>query len=393
MRIAYFDCFSGISGDMILGSFIDAGLELKTLENELKKLPLSGYQISAEKVERKGIWGTKFGVALSEKPKERNLKDIFDIINHSDLGNEIKESAKGIFSRLAEAEAKIHNKAIDEIHFHEIGATDAIIDILGAVIAIKKLGIERVYASRLHVGTGFLRCAHGTLPVPAPATLELLKGIPVYSTGVESELVTPTGAAVITTISRGFGDLPPMKIERIGYGMGSRDLSIPNALRLLIGESEVEYESDTVLLLEANIDDMNPQFYDYAMEKLFQKGAKDVFLTPIYMKKNRPGVILSIISPPEKVDELLNVIFEETTTLGVRISEVKKRRKLKRETKTITTRFGPVRVKFSMVGDQIRDVAPEYEDCKGIAREKNVPLKRVYEEVKGEALARIVKDA
>lgn len=375
---------------MILGSFIDAGLELKTLEKELKKLPLSGYQVSAERVERRGIWGTKFEVALAEKPVERHLKDICDIIDHSDLEEEIKQRAKKAFSSLAGAEARVHNKPIDEIHFHEIGATDAIVDIVGAMIAIKKLGIEGVYASRLHVGTGFLHCAHGTLPVPAPATLELLRGIPVYSTGLRSELVTPTGAAIITAISRGFGDLPPMKVERIGYGMGSRDLPIPNALRLLIGESEVKYESDTVLLLETNIDDMNPQFYDYVTERLFQKGAKDVFLTPIYMKKTRPGVILSVISPPEKVDQLLEVIFEETTTLGVRISEVKKRGKLKRERKTITTKFGPVRVKFSMVDDQIRDVAPEYEDCKRIAKENKVPLKRVYEEVKREALAGIV---
>ncbi|RKY87446.1 nickel pincer cofactor biosynthesis protein LarC [candidate division KSB1 bacterium] len=386
MRIAYFDCFSGISGDMILGALIDAGLDIEELKSELKKLKLTGYDISTKRTEKKGISGTKFEVIVLEKHQERHLSDIFEIIEHSSLDRKIKNKAKDVFSALAKVEAEIHNQPVEKVHFHEVGAIDALIDIVGVMIGMQRLNIEQVVASKLHVGTGFVQCAHGTLPVPAPATLKLLSNVPIYSTGIENELVTPTGAAIITTLCENFGDIPSMKVEKIGYGAGSRDLPIPNMLRVLIGDSKIEPIEDRVLLLETNIDDMNPQFYDYVMEVLFQKGAKDVFLTPIHMKKNRPGVILSVISPLNKKDELLDVLFAETTTLGIRISEVIKRQKLERKIETVDTQFGKVNVKISFTGGKIRDIVPEYEECKKIAQEYQLPIKQVYEEVKREAL-------
>jgi len=386
MRIAYFDCFSGISGDMILGALIDAGLDIEELKSELKKLKLTGYDISTKRTEKKGISGTKFEVIVLEKHQERHLSDIFEIIEHSNLDRKIKNKAKDVFSALAKVEAEIHNQPVEKVHFHEVGAIDALIDIVGVMIGMQRLNIEQVVASKLHVGTGFVQCAHGTLPVPAPATLKLLSNVPIYSTGIENELVTPTGAAIITTLCENFGDIPSMKVEKIGYGAGSRDLPIPNMLRVLIGDSKIEPIEDRVLLLETNIDDMNPQFYDYVMEVLFQKGAKDVFLTPIHMKKNRPGVILSVISPLNKKDELLDVLFAETTTLGIRISEVIKRQKLERKIETVDTQFGKVNVKISFTGGKIRDIVPEYEECKKIAQKYQLPIKQVYEEVKREAL-------
>ena len=329
MKIIYFDCFAGAGGDMILGALIDAGLSVEDLKEELSQLSLSGYEIRAEKSIKKGISGTKFHVNVSHDHHHRSLNDILKIIDGSSLSDDVKGQSKKIFTRLAEAEGKIHNKPVEEIHFHEVGAVDSIIDIVGTVIGLDRLDIREVRVSRIHVGTGFLECAHGTLPVPPPATLELLKNIPVYSTGIESELVTPTGAAILSTLSSCFGEIPSMCIEKTGYGLGSRDLTIPNVLRILVGETDDNYDVDTVQLIETNIDDMNPQFYEYIIESLFAHGAKDVFLTPIIMKKNRPGVVLSVLASPEKIDELIDIIFQETTTLGVRISEVKKRKILK----------------------------------------------------------------
>lgn len=385
MKVAYFDCFSGISGDMLLGSLVDLGLGIEGLKRELKKLDLSGYEIRVARAGRKGIWGTRLEAIVSGEQVRRGLNDILALIESSDLNGEVKRTSGEIFLRLAQAEAKVHNKEISELRFHELGATDAIVDVVGALIGIKLLGIEQVYASRLHLGTGFLECAHGILPVPAPATLGLLEGVPIRSMGIENELVTPTGAAIITTICKGFGEMPPMKLERVGYGVGSRDLSIPNVLRVLIGEGQVEHEEDRVILLETNIDDMNPQAYDWVMDLLFEKGARDVYLTPVQMKKSRPGTVLQVISPLDEVDELLEIIFRETTTLGVRVSEVR-RRKLKRETRTINTRFGEVKVKVGFLNRKVRDVVPEYEECKRIAREHGLPIREVYRELEREVL-------
>jgi len=383
MKIAYFDCFSGISGDMILGAFIDAGLDLYQLESELSKLKLSGYTLRAEKTTRKGLSGIKFFVHTEEDQAERHLKDIEEIIDQSGLGDDIKASSKKIFHELAHVEAKIHNSKPERVHFHEIGGLDSIIDIVGVLIGIKLLGIEAVYASRIPVGMGFVECDHGILPLPAPATLELLKGIPIYASGMEKELVTPTGIAILKNVARSFGIIPEMRIDRIGYGAGSRDLKIPNLLRVWMGETSEErgYEEDEVILIETNLDNMNPEFFGYASEKLLDRGALDVFMTPIFMKKNRPGTLLSVLITPNKLEDVLSTVFAETTSLGVRLRR-QERRKLPREMITVETPFGSVRVKVSRTGQEIQNISPEYDDCKAIAIKQGIPLRKVYEEAK-----------
>jgi uncharacterized protein (TIGR00299 family) protein len=382
MKIAYFDCFSGASGDMILGALIDAGFQIEELRNELKKLNLSGYEIQATQKTKNGIAGTKFDVDIPHTHHHRSLKDIFEIIDDSTLDPEIKEKSKAIFSRLGEAEAKIHDKPVDEIHFHEVGAVDAIVDIVGAVIGFHHLGIESIYVSRFHVGTGMVECAHGTLPVPAPATVELLQGVPIYSTGIEGELVTPTGAAILSTLSSHFGAMPEMVIEKLGYGLGARELPIPNALRLCIGKFEGTFSEDRVQLIETNIDDMNPQFYDHIIQMLYAEGAKEVFLTPVYMKKNRPGTLLSVIASIDKIDSLIEILFQETTTLGVRISDVKKRKVLKRELITVNTPWGDARVKVRIISEDKEIISPEYDDCKRLAQKNRIPIQKIYESIK-----------
>lgn len=382
MRVAYFDCFSGVSGDMILGALIDAGLDLGELESELGKLKVSGYKIKADNVLRKGISGTKFSIDITEQNTERRLKDVIELIDQSDLDNDVKDLSKKIFEQLATIEAKIHHKNVEDVHFHEIGALDSIIDVIGSLIGIKKLGIEAVYSSKVHVGTGFVECRHGRLPIPAPATLELLRDIPIYSTGIQAELVTPTGAVILKTLSKGFGVMPEMKVEKIGYGAGSRDLEIPNLLRIYISEASGEkYEEDEVILIETNIDDINPEFFDYVSESLLRKGALDVFMTPIFMKKNRLGTMLSVLTTLDKLDEILSTVFTETTTLGVRIHHLE-RKKLTKEIISVGTRFGDVKVKIGKIGGQIKNISPEYENCKEIAVKQGIPLKDVYDEAK-----------
>ena len=388
MKIAYFDCFSGISGDMTVGALLDAGLKIETLEKELNKLGLSGYQLEVNKVVKKGISGTQFKVKIKEEGVERRFKDILDILEKSKLDEEIKKETEKIFFNIAQAESKIHRKDIDKIHFHEIGGLDSIIDIASAVIGIKTLGIEEIHSSALPVGRGFVKCAHGVIPVPAPATLELLKNIPIYSGGIESEMITPTGAGIIGTLAKSFGERPLMKIERIGYGAGEKEFTIPNLLRVSIGEKILKdenlkdgYVSDETVLIESNIDDMNPEFYDYIMEKLFFKGALDVFLTPIQMKKNRPAHMLSIIVFEQNLKEILEVLFSESTTLGVRIRETKRLR-LAQKNFITETKYGKIRVKVGMFKGKIKNIAPEYEDCKKMAQQHQVPLKEVYEEAK-----------
>jgi len=388
MKIAYFDCFSGISGDMAVGALLDAGLKIEILEKELKKLGLSGYQLEVSKVVKKGISATKFMVKIKEEGVERRFKDILSILEKSKLDEEIKKETKKIFFNIAQAESKIHQKDIDRIHFHEIGGLDSIIDITSVVIGIKTLGIEEIHSSALPVGRGFIKCAHGVIPVPAPATLELLKNIPTYSGGIESEMITPTGAAIIGTLAKSFGERPLMKIERIGYGAGEKEFSIPNLLRVSIGEKILEdenlkdgYVGDEAVLIETNIDDMNLEFYDYIMDQLFSQGALDVFLTPIQMKKNRPAHMLSIIVYEQDLKEILEVLFSESTTLGVRIREIKRLR-LAQQNFITETKYGKIRVKVGIFKGEIKNIAPEYEDCKKMAKQHQVPLKEVYEEVK-----------
>lgn len=382
-RIVYFDCFSGVSGDMILGALIDAGLDLHQLNEELKKLKMGGYTLNAEKTTRQGISGTRFFVDADNDHVERHLRDIEEILDHSDLDDDLKDRSKAIFRELADVEAKIHKCAPEKVHFHEIGGFDSIIDIVGTLLGLKILGIKAVYASRIPVGTGFVECDHGTLPLPAPASLELLRGIPIYASSMEKEIVTPTGIAILKNVAKSFGFIPEMRIHQIGYGAGGRDLKIPNLLRVWIGESEEkrEHEEDEVILIETNIDDMNPEFFGYTSEKLFEKGALDVFTTPIFMKKNRPGTLLSVLISPDTLNEMMSIIFAETTSLGIRLQRLE-RRKLPRELLTVETPFGNVRVKVSRVGEEIRNISPEYEDCKEIAANQRVPLPKVYEVAK-----------
>lgn len=383
MRIAYFDCFSGISGDMILGALVDAGLDAADLQRDLDSLGLSGYEFAATKVKRGGITGTHVEVRVFHNHQHRNLDDIRRILRDSSLPGEVVEKSEEVFRRLAEAESRIHGIAIEDVHFHEVGAVDAIVDIVGSIIGLDRFGVEKVFSSPLHVGTGFVKCAHGTFPVPAPATAELLKGIPAYSTEMQGELVTPTGAAIITTIAAGFGPMPRMKVERIGYGAGINNYEIPNMLRVYIGDTEMEdgYEEDMCTVIETNIDNMNPELYDHVMASLFDQGALDVFLIPVQMKKNRPGCLLSVVTRPDATDAVIDVLFRESTTLGVRIREAR-RKKLERETRSVATEFGPAQVKLGKKGHVVVNVSPEYEDCKDIARRNNVPLKKVYERVK-----------
>jgi uncharacterized protein (TIGR00299 family) protein len=386
MRIAYFDCFSGVSGDMILGALIDAGADLHKLESELGKLKISGFTLKAEKTTRRGLSGTRFLVDQDHSHTERHLTDIEQIMDNSGLADDIQARAKSIFRDLARVEAKIHNTNPGDIHFHEIGGLDSIVDVVGSLIVMKMLGIETMYASRIPVGTGFVECDHGVLPLPAPATLELLKGIPIYASSVEKELVTPTGIAILKHLVQSFGTIPEMKIECIGYGAGSRDLKIPNLLRVWIGETEVkqEYEEDEIILIETNIDNMNPEILGYTSETLLERGALDVFMTPIFMKKNRPGTLLSILITPDKLDETISIIFAETHSLGIRFQRLE-RRKLPRELITVETSFGPVRVKVSHIDTEKRIISPEYEDCREIAVRKGIPLRKVYEEAQAAA--------
>ena len=384
MKIAYLDCFSGISGDMMLGALLDAGLDLKKLDVELKKLNVPGFKIRSRKVVRNGISGTKFDVLTQEQHKHRNLKDICTLIQKSKLDDDIKTSAKKAFTDLATVEAAIHHKEINEIHFHEIGAIDSIVDIVGSFIGIKLLEIEAVYASRVHLGTGFVKCQHGTFPLPAPATLALLKNVPVYSQGIEAELVTPTGACLLKNLVKSFGPMPAMKMTATGYGAGYKELSIPNVLRISIGETQVSYEKDEVILIETNIDDMTPENIGYVQEMLFSNGAKDVFLTSIFMKKNRPGVKLSVLIDAEKLDRMLSIVFTETTSLGVRLQYME-RRKLAHEIVSVKTALGHGNVKIGKRGNDIKTLSPEYESCREIAIKKKLPFKQVYHQVKDTA--------
>lgn len=387
MKIVYFDCFAGASGDMILGSLMDAGLSLETLKSELTKLRLTHYDLQVTSVTKRGISGSQALVQIDDRHHHhhhRHLQDIENIIQKSDLDETVKRRSIRIFHRLAEAEAKVHQTTVDHIHFHEVGAMDAIIDVVGSVAGLVALGVGRIYCSPLHVGCGTVECAHGTLPVPAPATAELIKGKPVYSTGVQGELLTPTGAAILTTLASGFGPMPPMTVETIGYGAGTSEPAIPNLLRLIIGESSEEiegYELERVAVAETNIDDMNPQIYDYLIQKMLDMGALDVFLVPMQMKKNRPGTLVTVICAPERIGEFADFLMRETTTIGLRW-RIDNRIKAHRSIKEVSTLYGPIKVKIAEVNGSIINVTPEYEDCKRLALEKKVPLKEIMEQAR-----------
>ncbi len=383
MPTAYFDCFSGISGDMTLGALVDAGADINSLRAELQKLSVPGYEITSEKVTRSGIAATKVRVNIHHITHEhRHLSDILGIISSSSLSAPVKQKSELIFTRLAEAEAKVHGTAVADIHFHEVGAVDSIVDIVGSVIGLELLGISQIIISAVNVGSGTVKTAHGILPIPAPATAEMLRGIPFYESSTKFELATPTGTAIISTLGTPFGRMPAMNIERIAYGAGDQDFpGTPNVLRLMIGEPAASWEEDLSVVIETNIDDMNPQIYDYVAEKLMRQGAQDVYFTPIIMKKGRPAVLLSVLTDKEKVDGMLNILFRETTSIGVRLQDVH-RKKLLREITEVDTRYGRIRLKVSKWGNEIFSVTPEYEDCKKIAESRQLPLKQIMEEAK-----------
>jgi uncharacterized protein (TIGR00299 family) protein len=438
---------------MCLGALVDAGVPLKKLLTELKKVPVKGYEIHAKKVKRAGVAATKVDVIQRVKSKKRRAKsnnppnpplekggakgfeqepkrweDIEKIIHKSSLSNEIKEKGLKIFERLFKAEAKVHGEAFDSVHLHELGAVDCLIDVFGTIIGLDIIGVEKVYSSSLNLGSGSIKTEHGILPVPSPASAEILKGVPVYSTDISFELTTPTGAALVREFSSGFGSLPLMDIETIGFGAGSQNFkNRPNVLRLFIGNLRDKnvppidrlpsppfeklnppipplekggkggFEKlgrgkmlkrdvgglldETVTVIEANIDDMNPQVYEYVTEKLFKTGALDVFLTQVLMKKGRPGIKLTVLCKEADSEKLIKIVMKETTTIGLRFYEVK-RRVLQREIKLIDTEFGKVRVKFSRLGDEILKATPEYEDCKRIAKKFNIPLIEIMRRIR-----------
>jgi pyridinium-3,5-bisthiocarboxylic acid mononucleotide nickel chelatase len=429
MRIAYLDCFSGISGDMFLGALVDAGVPPGLLEETVAELAV-GARLEISRVVRSAISATKVDVHAGEEkdlpreeywakqtvartqhahghshphshghshdhkhslavestsaphPRTRGLEEIREIIHRTNLNQSAKESAIKIFEALGAAEAKIHDVSIEKVHFHEVGAVDAMVDIVCAAVGAQALGVDEFVCSPLNVGGGTVKCAHGTFPVPAPATVELLKGAPVYSSGVQAELVTPTGAAIVKTLADRFASFPEMTIDRAGYGAGWRDFpGYPNVLRLTLGEAGLAAKavSETVTVLEANLDDLNPQVFGYVFDRLFEEGALDAFAVPVQMKKNRPGTLLTVLCDAEHAGKLTQIIFQETTTLGVR-SRADTRRCLTRRWEKVRTQWGDVRIKIASMNGSVTNFSPEYEDCRKIATGQHVPLKTVMQE-------------
>ncbi len=372
---------------MILGALVDAGVSIDMLRTELRKLALPGWEITAREVRRGAFRATKVDVDTGAHHDHRHLGDIVGILRGSTLAEPVKEQAQRIFTRLADAEARVHGSTREEVHFHEVGAVDAIIDITGAAVALSLLGAESVSASALPIGSGFVQGAHGRIPIPAPGTAELLRGFPVVDTGVAGELVTPTGAAIITTLAQAVGRMPAMTVSAIGYGAGTRDLpDTANVLRCFVGERAAAPATagDTITQIETTIDDMSPQLYEPLMDRLLAVGAVDVFLTPVIMKRSRPGTVLTALCPAERVDEVSRVLFEESSTIGVRWS-TRERQILPREMVTLTTSYGSVPFKVSRLAGRVVTVTPEFADVARIAREKSVPVREVLEQVRAEA--------
>lgn len=389
-KILYFDCSAGASGDMTLGALLHLGVSVNYLNAELEKLPIKGFEVKVQNVNKRGIEALKADVLVNEEDApHRGLTTIKNIINQSTLDERVKETAIKIFTKLGEAEAKIHGTTVDKIHFHEVGAIDAIVDIVGTAILIDKLQIDEVYASSIHTGTGLVKCEHGMMPIPAPATLELLKGVPIYSTEIKGELITPTGAAILSTLAKEFGRMPLMRIDKIGYGAGTKDLIIPNVLRVSLGyleevkdsiSQEVLIDHQQQWMLECNIDDMNHEFIDYIMDKLFQAGAKDVYITPIQMKKNRPALKLSVLYGREIEENVFSILFTETTSIGIRKYPVEKVM-LARKTQSVETPWGSVDVKLAYYKGSLANIAPEYDQCRKLAEKTGLPIKYIYSEI------------
>jgi pyridinium-3,5-bisthiocarboxylic acid mononucleotide nickel chelatase len=434
MRIAYLDCFSGISGDMFLGALVDAGVPARALEETVAMLNL-GARLEISRVQRAGISATKVDVysdGEKDLPREqywnqkrarkehshphghepvqllehnygeaavrvsapqqpqRSLNEIREIITKARISDSAKNTAIAIFEALGAAEARIHNTDVQNVHFHEVGAVDAMVDIVCAAVGVETLGVDEIVCSPLNVGGGTVSCAHGTFPVPAPATLELLKDAPVYSSGIQAELVTPTGAAIVKTLVRQFASFPAMKVEKIGYGAGTRELAEQaNVLRLTLGERHTasDVAQETITVLEANLDDLNPQIFGYVMDRLLKEGALDAFVMPVQMKKNRPGMLLTALCKPEDAAKVSSLLFSETSTLGVRQRE-EKRQVLARQWVTVATRWGGVRMKVASMDGTVTNYAPEYEDCRRLASEHKVALKTVMQEAVQKYLGR-----
>jgi uncharacterized protein (TIGR00299 family) protein len=379
MKIAYLDCFSGISGDMFIGALIDAGLPLEELRKVLQSLPLEGYSLEVTREERNLLFGTRFKVKVTRDPQpHRRFSDIRDLIRAGNLSPSVRDKSIAIFESIAVEEGKIHGCSAEEVHFHEVGAIDSIVDIVGSVLGMEYLGIGTACASSLPLGSGFVETAHGRIPLPAPATVALLRGIPVHDSGLKEELVTPTGAALVKGLVHSFGPLPPMVIEKVGYGVGSRNLADrPNLLRILIGQEQGGAHEETVVILEANLDDTNPEWLGFLMERLFEAGALDVVFSPGYMKKNRPAVLVHVMGKPHQKDQLMDLLFSESTTLGVRF-HFTQRRILERSSVEMDSPWGRMKVKKVFRPDGSFHLLPEFEECRRIAKEKGLPMKDVY---------------
>jgi pyridinium-3,5-bisthiocarboxylic acid mononucleotide nickel chelatase len=383
MKIIGYDCFSGISGDMNLGAMIDLGVDSNFLISELNKLNLPGWELQVQKDQRHGITGTKVTVKQTRhEHAHRHLSDIEKIINGSTLDEKTRALSLKIFGTIARAEAKVHGVPVDHVHFHEVGAVDSIIDVVGAAICFNSLNIERVHVSTVELGSGFVKCDHGKLPVPAPATAEIIKDIPVKKGGVSFEATTPTGAAILATLGTDFNPGLEMKIEKTAYGVGQKENpDVPNLLRVFLGETVTGKDSGhDALHLECNIDDMNPEFFDYISERLFKTGASDVFLSNIIMKKGRPGVVLNILCEMELAEQVKSIVFTESTTLGIRTFPFRKDT-LVRKFETIRTIYGDINIKRSYFNGLEVSYKPEYEDCKRVAAEKGIPVKEVYNRI------------
>jgi pyridinium-3,5-bisthiocarboxylic acid mononucleotide nickel chelatase len=384
MKIAYFDCFSGISGDMCLGALVDLGLPLSDLSKALKGLRIAGFSLSRRRVRRGGLSATKVDVLIRDgMDRPMAFPEIRRLLQAARLPGAVRESSLQVFENLARSEAATHGTALAKVQFHELGIIDTLVDVVGTVVGCRLLGIEGIYNSAINVGSGTIESHHGTLPVPAPATVRLLQGLPIYARGPERELTTPTGAALMATLGSGAGAMPVMTMQAVGYGAGSFNPSDwPNVLRVLVGETSQPGESDRIMVLETNLDDMNPQAYELLMDRLLAQGALDVTLTPVIMKRSRPGIVLTVLADPAKVESVLRVMFAETTTLGVRLQEMS-RRLLSREIVELSTRFGPVRIKVAKAAGRAQQLKarPEYRDCKRLAEQTGLPLRAIMREV------------
>jgi uncharacterized protein (TIGR00299 family) protein len=376
MRAVFFDCPTGASGNMILASLIDAGGDIKKITSHLKRMPVPGWKIKLSTLKKHGVAGLHLEVDYTPQP-ERNLKEIISLIRKAKFKPEVEKKAVEVFSVLAKAEAQVHKTTIDKIHFHEVGAIDSIIDIVGAVLALDDLKIEKIYSSPLNVGWGTVKCRHGVLPVPAPATAQLLKKAVIYQNDISGELVTPTGAALLACLADSFGQMPSISLQAVGHGAGTMDLSSPNIIRAMVGViDEPKVSNYPMVLLETNIDDMNPQIFGHVMDRLFKAGAADVFFTSIQMKKNRPGTMLSVLVSKDREKDAVNILMAETTTLGIR-RYLTERYVLQRKPLTVKTKYGPIKAKVGILPDGSEKIQPEYDSCIAAVEKYQIPLKAV----------------